>query len=80
MRLLHCKKSGECLSSLPNREESMGSAMDFFIELFSRPRPNNDPRNRGVLAILNAMSHRERREIRMPPPDFPRRARELALR
>jgi hypothetical protein len=54
--------------------------MDFFIEFFSRPRPRNDPRNRGILAILDAMSHRERREIRMPPPDFPRRPRELALR
>jgi hypothetical protein len=52
--------------------------MDFFTEFFSRPRAKNDPRNRTVLAILNAMSHRERREIRMPPPDFPRKARESA--
>jgi hypothetical protein len=54
--------------------------MDFFTELFSRPRPRNDLRNRAVLAILNVMSHKERHEITMPPPDLPRRARELALR
>jgi hypothetical protein len=54
--------------------------MDFFTELFSRPRPRNDRRNRAVLAILNAMTHRDRREIGVPAPDFPRRARELALR
>jgi hypothetical protein len=52
--------------------------MDFFIELFSRPR--NDLRSRAFLAILNAMSDRERREIDVPPPDFPHKARELALR
>lgn len=54
--------------------------MDLFTELFSRPRMKNDLRNRAVLAILNAMSHKERREIRVLPPDFPRKARELALR
>ena len=54
--------------------------MDFFTELFSRPRLRNDLRNRAVLAILNAMNHRERREIGTLPPDFPRRQRELALR
>ncbi|MGN6471675.1 MAG: hypothetical protein ACTHLC_19055 [Rhizobiaceae bacterium] len=52
--------------------------MDFFTELFSRRR--SDPRSRAALAVLNAMSHRERRELRVLPPDFPRRARELALR
>ncbi|MGN6464739.1 MAG: hypothetical protein ACTHLP_04550 [Rhizobiaceae bacterium] len=54
--------------------------MHFLIELFSRPRPRNDRRNRAFLSILDAMSHRERREIGAPPPDFPRRPRELALR
>jgi len=52
--------------------------MDFFTELFSRRR--SDPRSRAVLAVLNAMSHKERRDLRVLPPDFPRRARELALR
>ncbi|WP_311028592.1 hypothetical protein [Mesorhizobium koreense] len=52
--------------------------MDFFTELFSRPRTKNDLRNRAVLAILNAMSAKERCEIRVPPPDFPRKARESA--
>jgi hypothetical protein len=52
--------------------------MDFFTELFSRPRTKNDLRNRAVLAILNAMSAKERREIRAPLPDFPRKARESA--
>jgi hypothetical protein len=52
--------------------------MDFFTELFSRPQTKNDLRNRAVLAILNAMSAKERREIRVPPPDFPRKARESA--
>jgi len=54
--------------------------MDFFTELFSRQRSKNDRRNRAALAILNAMSPRERREIGVWPPDFPRKARELALR
>jgi hypothetical protein len=63
-----------------NREEAWSPAMDFFTELFSRPRLRNDPRNRAVLAILNATNHKERREIGMQPPDFPRRPRELALR
>ncbi|MBN9069337.1 MAG: hypothetical protein ACTHJQ_19770 [Rhizobiaceae bacterium] len=50
--------------------------MDFFTELFSRPQAKNDLRNRAVLAILNAMSAKERREIRVPPPNFPRKGRE----
>lgn len=54
--------------------------MDFFTELFFRPRPRNDLRNRAALAILNAMNDKERREIGLPPPDFPRRPREFALR
>jgi hypothetical protein len=52
--------------------------MDFFTEFFSRRQAKNDLRNRAVLAILNAMSAKERREIRVPPPDFPRKARESA--
>jgi hypothetical protein len=52
--------------------------MDFFTELFSRSRHRCDPRGRAALAILNAMSHRERGTIRILPPDFPRRPRQLA--
>jgi hypothetical protein len=52
--------------------------MDFFTEFFSRQQAKNDLRNRAILALLNAMSAKERREIRVPPPDFPRKARESA--
>jgi hypothetical protein len=52
--------------------------MDFFTEFFSRPQAKNDLRNRAILALLNAMSAKERREIGVPPPDFPRKARESA--
>lgn len=54
--------------------------MGFFTELFSRPRPREDVRYRAALAILNAMSPAERADIGIKPADFPRIAREMALR
>ena len=50
--------------------------MDFFTDLFSRPRRRTDPRGRAALAILNAMSRKERSLIGILPPDFPRRPRQ----
>ncbi|MDN5927367.1 MAG: hypothetical protein L0I29_09865 [Hyphomicrobiales bacterium] len=52
--------------------------MDFFTDFFCLQQAKNDPRNRAVLAIINTMSAGERREIKAPPPDFPRKARESA--
>ena len=80
MRLLHCNIAVKQLCYVRIGRKAWGPAMDFFTELFSRSRHRADPRVSAALAILNAMSHRERREIRILPPDFPRRPRELALR
>jgi uncharacterized protein YjiS (DUF1127 family) len=53
--------------------------MDFFTELFARPRPQ-DVRYRAALAVLNAMTNSVRADIGVKPADFPRIAREMALR
>ncbi len=54
--------------------------MGFFTELFSRPRPQEEVRYRAALALLNAMSNAERSDIGIKPADFPRIARETAMR
>jgi uncharacterized protein YjiS (DUF1127 family) len=54
--------------------------MGFFTELFSRPRPREDARYRAALAVLNAMNSAERADIGIKPADFPRIAREMAVR
>lgn len=54
--------------------------MGFFTELFSRPRPREEARYRAALALLNAMNSAERSDIGIKPADFPRIAREMALR
>jgi len=54
--------------------------MGFFTELFSRPRPREDARYRAALAVLNTMSSADRADIGIKPADFPRIAREMALR
>lgn len=54
--------------------------MRFFTELFSRPRPREDQRYRAALATLNAMSPAEWADIGIKPADFPRIAREMAVR
>jgi uncharacterized protein YjiS (DUF1127 family) len=54
--------------------------MGFFTELFSRPRPREDARYRAALAVLNAMNQADRSDIGIRPADFPRIAREMAMR
>lgn len=80
MRMLHCTMRSESLDFRPREDEQGGNLMGFFTELFSRPRPREDVRYRAALAILNAMSPAERADIGIKPADFPRIAREMALR
>ena len=54
--------------------------MGFYTEYFSRPRPREDARYRAALAVLHAMSNAERADIAIKPADFPRIAREMAIR
>ncbi|MCV3241284.1 hypothetical protein [Mesorhizobium sp. ZC-5] len=54
--------------------------MGFFTELFVRPRPREQARYSAALALLNAMSNADRADIGIRPADFPRIAREMALR
>jgi uncharacterized protein YjiS (DUF1127 family) len=54
--------------------------MGFFTELFVRPRPKRDRSYRAALAMLDAMTASERADIGIKPADFPRIAREMALR
>ena len=54
--------------------------MGTFTDFFSRPRPREEARYRAALALLNAMSNAERADIAIKPKDFPRIAREMAIR
>ncbi len=54
--------------------------MGFFTEFFSRPRPKHERNYRAALAMLHAMSPADRADIGIKPADFPRLAREMALR
>jgi hypothetical protein len=54
--------------------------MGFFTELFVRPRPHEQARYRAAVAVLNATTNADRRENDIKPADFPRFAREMALR
>lgn len=54
--------------------------MGLFTDLFSRPRPREEARYRTALALLNAMNSSERADIGIKPKDFPRIAREMAVR
>lgn len=55
--------------------------MGFLTELFSRPRPQEEARYRASLALLNAMNSADRVDTAtVKPADFPRIARELAMR
>jgi uncharacterized protein YjiS (DUF1127 family) len=54
--------------------------MGFFTELFARPRPKHEIAYRNAFALLNAMSPVDRADIGIKPADFPRIAREMALR
>ncbi len=54
--------------------------MGFYTELLSRPRPREQARYRAALALLQAMSNADRSDIGIKPADFPRIAREMAVR
>ena len=54
--------------------------MGFQTELFSRPRPNAQAHYRAALALLHAMCKADRNDIGVRPADFPRMAREIAVR
>ena len=56
--------------------------MGFFTELFARPRPKPkyESKHRAALALLYAMSPADRADVGIKPADFPRIAREMALR
>jgi uncharacterized protein YjiS (DUF1127 family) len=54
--------------------------MGFFTEMFVRPRPTEHARFRAAIAVLNAMSNADRADIGIKPADFPRVARETALK
>jgi uncharacterized protein YjiS (DUF1127 family) len=48
--------------------------------MFSRPRPQEQARYRAALALLHAMSNADRADIGIKPADFPRIARQMAMR
>jgi uncharacterized protein YjiS (DUF1127 family) len=54
--------------------------MGFLTEFFSRPRPADHDRYRVALAVLESMTPADRADIGIKPADFPRVAREMALR
>lgn len=54
--------------------------MSFLTEFFSRPRPCEDQRYRSALALLEAMNNTDRADIGIKPADFPRVARQMAMR
>jgi hypothetical protein len=54
--------------------------MGFFTELFARPRPKHENKYRAALALLNGMTSTDRADIGIRPADFPRIAREMAVR
>ena len=54
--------------------------MGFKTEFFSRPRPNEQAHYRAAMALLHAMCKADRNDIGVRPADFPRLAREIAVR
>lgn len=54
--------------------------MGFFTEFFVRPRLQHETAYRNALALLCAMSPADRADIGIKPADFPRIARQMALR
>ena len=63
------------------REDKLESLiMGFSTEMFSRPRPTEQARYRATLALANAMNSADRIEAVAKPVDFPRIAREMAMR
>ncbi len=54
--------------------------MTFFTEMFSRPAPRETQRYRTSLQFLESLSPADRADIGIRPADFPRIAREMAMR
>jgi len=54
--------------------------MGFRTEFFSRPRSQEEAKYRAALALLHSMSNADRSDIGIKPADFPRLAREMALK
>jgi uncharacterized protein YjiS (DUF1127 family) len=79
MRMLRCTIATNRLYW--RREDQQESpTMGFLTEMFSRPRPKEQARYRSALAVLHAMSNADRSDIGVKPADFPRIARDMAMR
>jgi len=79
MRMLHCTIVANPLHW--RREDQQESLIVAFLtEMFSRPRPNEQAGYRAALALLHAMNKADRADIGIKPADFPRIAREMAMR
>lgn len=66
---------------LVEREDELETRpMGFLTELFARPRSNETERYRAALTLLEAMSNSDRADIGIKPADFPRIARQMAIR
>lgn len=79
MRMLHCTIATNRLY-LPWEDQQESPKMGFLTEMFCRPRPKEQARYRSALAVLHAMSNADRADIGVKPADFPRIAREMAMR
>jgi hypothetical protein len=79
MRNAALHKSPESLRFVTGRTNG-GWAMGFKTELFSRPRPDAQAHYRAALALLHAMCKADRSDPGVRPADFPRLARQLAVR
>jgi uncharacterized protein YjiS (DUF1127 family) len=54
--------------------------MKFLTEMFTSRRHQENSRYRAALKMLDAMSNADRADIGVKPADFPRIAREIALK
>lgn len=61
-----------------DQQESL--TVGFLTEMFSRPRPKEQARYRAALAVVHAMNNADRTEFVIKPVDYPRIAREMAMR
>ena len=77
--MLHCTMSCESIRFAAGGTNG-GWAVGFKTELFSRPRPGAQAHYRAALALLHAMCKADRNDPGVRPADFPRLARELAVR
>ena len=80
MQMLHCTIRLNRLHSRSGGKQAGAMLMGFRTEFFSRPRPQEESKYRAALALLNAMSNADRADIGVKPADFPRLAREMALK